>query len=59
LPFSPSGLYLARRDRGALEAQEAVVAAAAQACIPTAVVVASSWARSADHALARLASQYT
>jgi adenosine deaminase len=43
--------------RGALEA---VLVAAAQACIPTAVVVASSWARSADHALAlaQLASEY-
>ncbi len=39
---------------------EAVLAAAAQACIPTGVVVASSWARSGDHALglAQLAAEY-
>ncbi|MGH4018358.1 MAG: adenosine deaminase [Pseudonocardiaceae bacterium] len=41
-------------------AVQAVLAAAAQACIPTGVVVASSWARSGDHAqrLARLAGEY-
>ena len=45
---------------GARAAVEAVLAAAAQACIPTGVVVASSWARSGDHALrlAWLAREY-
>lgn len=45
---------------GARAAVEAVLAAAAQACIPTGVVVASSWGRSGDHAqqLARLAGEY-
>lgn len=46
---------------GVRAALEAVLAAAAHACIPTAVVVASSWARSGEHALrlARLAGEYT
>ncbi|MGH3906061.1 MAG: adenosine deaminase [Pseudonocardiaceae bacterium] len=41
-------------------ALEAVLAGAEQACIPTAVVVASSWARSGEHArrLAELAVRY-
>ena len=45
---------------GLPEALEAVLAAAADAPIPTGVVVASSWARSPDHAvrLARLAVAY-
>ncbi|MCA1672391.1 MAG: adenosine deaminase, partial [Actinobacteria bacterium] len=45
---------------GIRDALEAVLTAAAQACIPTGVVVASSWARSGGHALrlARLAGEY-
>ncbi|MGH4025147.1 MAG: adenosine deaminase [Pseudonocardiaceae bacterium] len=50
----------AARLGGVRAALEAVLAAAAQACIPTGVVVASSWARSGEHALqlARLAGEY-
>lgn len=46
---------------GGMEAAiEAILAAAASAPIPTAVIIASSWARSAEHAetLARLAIKY-